>query len=428
MYHWMYDCKENQMNNNLDFDLAQQYFDQASTMFARDGGQLWGISLDGPMIFVDYETRDAIANHPDAEGCLSPQANLWGGRIPPEVVLANTAQTWAGVHWTMVIWQSLSSDLLWRAEFMAHEAFHRAQSEIGFPPPEIPNANVHLDTLQGRYWLQLEWRALKQALVSGQEARRAAIADALLFRVTRRALFENAEVEERLLEMHEGLAEYTGFHLSQATTSQAAKYLRNAPGRYPSFVRSFAYASGPAYGLLLDEAQPDWRTDLTLKSDLGGLLQTALSIRLPENLEDEANHRAISYGGELLYAQEVQRDQERQAEIAAYRARLFEGPALILPISPQVQCAFDPRAAIPIPGSGTVFPLICVNDIWGILDVEHGGLWMSTDWKVARVIAPANPETHPLTGNGWRLQLASHWHFRQVKSTLDWELRQDDER
>ena len=415
------------MTDNVNFALAQQYFEQAAAMFAHDKGQLWGVSLDGPMILVDHETRDAVANRPDAEGRLSPQANLWIGRIPPDVVLANTATTWAGVHWTMIIWQSLSSDPVWRAEIISHEAFHRIQAEIGFPPPEIPNANAHLDTLEGRYWLQMEWRALEQALVSKQETRRAAIADALLFRTARCALFENAELDERSLEMHEGLAEYTGFYLSQVTAAQAAAYLRDAPGRYPSFVRAFAYASGPAYGLLLDEAQPAWREGLTPQNDLGSLLQTALSIYLPDDPADEAGRRASAYQGEVLYAQEMQRDQERQAEIAAYRARLLAGPALILPISRQVQCAFDPRATIPIPGSGTVFPFIRISDAWGILDVEHGGLWMSNDWTTARIIAPANPEARPLTADGWMLQLASSWQVQPVEFTLNWELRQDKE-
>jgi hypothetical protein len=415
------------MPESLDLALAQQYLSEAAALFARDGGRLWGLSLDGPLILIDCETRQVAANRSDAEGRLTLQGDLWVGSIPPDVMIANTATIWAGVHWTMVLWQSLSADPQSRAQFMAHEAFHRIQAEIGFPLPEIPNANVHLDTLEGRYWLQLEWRALEQALLSGQEARHAAIADALLFRAARRAQFHNTEAEERSLEMNEGLAEYTGFYLSQATAAQAAEYLRNAPGRYPSFVRSFAYTSGPAYGLLLDDAQPVWRMGLTPQKDLSSLLQTALSIRLPENLADEARRRAYAYTGEILYAQEVQRDEERQAEIAGYRARLLEGPALLLPISPQVQCAFDPRATIPIPGSGTVFPSIRVIDTWGILDVEHGGLWISNDWKNARICAPANSEDCPLSANGWRLQLASQWQLRPVRSTQNWELRQKEE-
>jgi len=396
-------------------------------MFARDGGLLWGISLDGPMIFVDYETRDVAANQPDIEGRLSPRAALWIGRIPPEVVVANTAATWSGVHWTMVIWQSLSSDPLWRSEFLAHEAFHRIQAEIGFPQPDIADANTHLDTLEGRYWLQLEWRALERALVSSEETRASAIADAVLFRAVRRARLPNADAEERSLEMHEGLAEYTGFRLGGVTMPQAAEYLSNAPGRYPSFVRSFAYASGPAYGLLLDEIRPAWREGLKPQSDLGILLQTGLSIEIPESSVDDAKDRARAYGGETLHSQEVTRDRARQAEISQYRTRFLEEPALHLPVSSKVQCAFDPRATVPIPGSGTVFPFVRVSDIWGLLDVERGGLWMSCDWRSARVTAPDDPKARPLNADGWTLQLAPGWQIRPVEGTSNWELRQEED-
>jgi hypothetical protein len=419
--------KEDSMSDSLDYGLAQQYFQEAAAMFSRDGGLLWGISLDGPMIFVDYEARDAVANQPDTEGHLSPQARLWVGRIPPEVVLANTAATWAGVHWVMVMWQSLSKDPLWRAELLAHEAFHRIQAGVGLPPPQIANANVHLDTLQGRYWLQLEWRALERALVLGGEARRSAISDALLFRAVRRGQSQSADAEERALEMHEGLAEYTGFRLSGVNNSQAAEYLANAPGRYPSFVRSFAYASGPAYGLLLDETCPTWREGLTPRSDLGVLLQTALSIHLPRDLANAAQVRTKAHGGAELHAQEVTRDQARQAEISQYRIRLLQDPALILPISPQVQCAFDPRITVPMPGSGTVFPFIRVSETWGLLNVEHGGLWMSDDWKSARITAPASPEARPMTANGWTLHLSPGWHIGVAEGTSNWELRPDQD-
>jgi hypothetical protein len=104
------------------------------------------------MIFVDYETRQVVANQPDQDGHLTHRGDLWIGLIPPEVIIANTAVKWAGVYWTMVIWQAISTNPVWRAEFLAHEAFHCIQAEIGLPVPEVPNANVHLDTLEGRYW------------------------------------------------------------------------------------------------------------------------------------------------------------------------------------------------------------------------------------------------------------------------------------
>ena len=52
----------------------------------------------------------------------------------------------------------------------------------------------------------------------------------------------------------------------------------------PSFVRSFAYANGPAYGLLLDASGlKEWREGLS-KRDLGELLASAFKIALPKDL------------------------------------------------------------------------------------------------------------------------------------------------
>jgi hypothetical protein len=409
-------------STSMHLDLARQYFREAASLFARDRGRLWGVSLDGPMIFVDYETRQAAANQPDAESRLTQQGDIWVGEIPSEVIVANTAMTWSGVRWTMLLWQAISSDPLWRDEFFAHEAFHRVQDMIGFPMPEIPNANVHLDTLEGRYLLQLEWRALSRALTQTGEEQRQAIGDMLLFRAARREQFPRAAEEERALEMHEGLAEYTGFVLAGLTLEQAAHYVQKAPERYPSFVRSFAYASGPAYGLLLDALCPNWRIGLTPRHDFGNLLQTALDIVLPAQPGLAVEARALLYEGESLLQAERQREQERQAQIAAYRARLLDSPALVLPISPQVKFAFDPRATIPLPGMGTVFPFAQAKDDWGVLDLEEGGLLMSEDWKTARISLPTAWDENPLRGEGWTLHLSEGWQARPANHSADWEI------
>ena len=64
---------------------------------------------------------------------------------------------------------------------LAHESFHRIQPLLKLTRPEA--GNRHLDTLEGRYLLQLEWRALAMALEARTpEDRRAAITDALAFR------------------------------------------------------------------------------------------------------------------------------------------------------------------------------------------------------------------------------------------------------
>ena len=162
-----------------DTAIAASYFAEARALADRDGGRLWGVRLDGPMLFVDPATRRVVANQADAEGRLVGRDGVFAGQIDDDVAVANTAVTWSGVHWTMIVWP-LPSDPGRRAELMAHEMFHRVQASLRLPMSNP--ANAHLDTLDGRYWLQLEWRALRAALESPGPGRAAAVADALAFR------------------------------------------------------------------------------------------------------------------------------------------------------------------------------------------------------------------------------------------------------
>ncbi len=418
------------MPDRWDLVRAAQIFEEADRLFDRDGGHLWGLALDGPMLLVDLETRRAAANQADARSVLTLQETVWTGTLPADVIVANTAMTWSGVHWTVLLWQSIPEDPMHRARFMAHEAFHRIQDRIGLPAPTISNANEHLDTLHGRYWLQLEWRALSAALESGDSARTAAITDALRFRAVRRSALSSAATEERSLEMHEGLAEYTGFRLSRSTADLASRQLQTAAARYPSFVRSFAYANGPAYGLLLDDVCPEWRRELTVEHDLGSLLQQALDLPLPDPCSSDAGNRhAEAYGGKALRLQELDRQSAREEEIANYRAKLLAGPVLALPISPEVQCAFDPRTAVPIPRSGTVFPRIDMSDAWGTLSVTQGGLWMADDWSRAHVGAPETDPANgtPVPSEGWTLDLSPDWRIVPASVLGHWQLERKTE-
>jgi hypothetical protein len=145
------------------------------------------------------------------------------------------------------------------------------QASIGLPPTDAQNG--HLDSLAGRIWLQMEWRALEHAFWQQGDERKRDVADTVYFRDYRPSLFPAVAKNENALEMNEGMAEYTGFKLSTSSAEeypvQVAAWLRGAPTRTPSYGRSFAYTSGPAYGGLLDAAGINWRTGLTPATDLG---------------------------------------------------------------------------------------------------------------------------------------------------------------
>ena len=390
----------------IDTTLASQYFQEAQAVCNRDNGRLWGVSLCAPMLFVDRKTRTVVANQADKEGILTKDGNVFVGQLPAKVNIANTATEWAGVKWTMVIFP-LPEDKIRRANLMAHEMWHRVQNDIGFPSSGA--ANNHLDSRDGRMWLQLEWRALAAALMSRGKQRHQAIADALLFRAYRRAVFPQAASEEREMEMHEGLAEYTGVRLSGSPNLNqyvVDKELKEAAQKQ-TFVRSFAYASGPAYGILLDETKTNWRKNLKKEDDLGSLLQKRLSIKLPQNIEQAAELRAKNYDSDKLRAFETERENNRQKLLAEYRAKLVDGAVLELPIL-KMSMQMNPGTLVPLEPIGTVYPDIRIVDAWGILTVTKGAL-IKSDFSKIYVSAPSSLSAPSIQGDGWTLELNAGW-------------------
>lgn len=409
-------------NHAPDADLARRYFHEARTLCRRDGGRLWGKSLCGPMLFVEPSTRAVVANQPDGKGLLKRRGDIFVGVLPQDVNVANTAAEWAGVRWLMVMFPALPKDRFRRANLLAHELWHRAQEELGFPASGA--ANAHLDTREGRVWLQLEWRALAAALAGRGERRRRAAADALLFRAHRRSLFPRAAAEEREMEMHEGLAEYTGVRLSGSpdpARDVSEINLREEAGR-ETFVRSFAYASGPAYGVLLDDAAAGWTRKLRRTDDLGALLRKRLGVRLPADVRRAAEGRARVYDGERLMAAEAEREGRRGKLLAGYRARLVDGPVLVLPLR-RMRMSFDPGNLAPLEGHGTVYPNVRIVDVWGVLRVTAGGALMDSTYSGVRVSSPTDAGARPARGDGWTLELEEGWTLAPGPRKGDYTVR-----
>ena len=398
-------------SSGIDTNLATQYFQQLKQTSDRDGGKTWGVPLYGPIMFVDPRSGNVVANQADLEHKLVPQDGVFVGALPREINPANTAMDWAGVHWTMVMWP-VSEFRQPRERLLLHECFHRLQEKLGLPARDAVNS--HLDTLNGRIWIQLEWRALERALRQTGSARKAALADALLFRTYRRSLFPNSANNENALELNEGLSEYTGVRLSSAdlpeTLVRANLILRQARNN-PTFARSFAYVSGPAYGALLDLSSRPWRVSVKPSTDLGVLLQQRYGITI--HVSEAAARAALSrYEGEEIVTIETQQEQRRKQQIAEARKKFLEGPVLILPLTADVKYSYDPNNVIGVDASNTVYPTMRLVDAWGILTVSDGA-WLERDatghLARARVPAPLDLSARPLKGEGWSLQLANGW-------------------
>ena len=411
----------------------------ARTVFERDHGALWSARLDTIPWFGVHRGRVYLTADPQRPGYQRDGA-LWSGPLPDGVNPANSALDWAGRRWAMVL-LPLPTDSLAAVRLLLHEATHVAQPSV-LPLPrylEGGAGGAQLDGVEGRVWLQLEWRALARALdaTAGRTGVEAdAAADALLFRARRYLDADAGErTRQRALDLVEGLPEYTAWRLTAgagAASSVAASIRRDAPA-IRSFERGFPYFTGPAYALLLDRrAGAGWRSRVAAAPDLQRLLlatlpaapaalRVALADDAPSDVEADALRRLADAAGRR-YEADVLRDAERrrwaarERELAARRARFVDAPTLRLRQPGGMRVTFDQNAQASLGDAGTVM----ANLVWTGADGAElrapAGALVATDWQELRVpLGAVRLEPGRLTrrtewqGDGWTLVLPPGW-------------------
>jgi hypothetical protein len=402
-------CLVNPAAAQVDQQRADAYFKEAATICQRDGGRLWGVSLCGPMVFADARTRTFATNQP------SPT-----GELPRTFGFANAPVEWGGSRWAAYVWDFTTSfgDAFARGQLMLHELFHRIQPDLGLIT--LSGNNAHLDTVEGRVWLRLEWRALARALGQSGEDRKRAVSDAAAFRLTRRSQFANAAENERVEEIREGLAQYTGTVATAASQAEAvASALEQlaAAEQHETFLQQ-AYTTGLAYGILLDTASPDWRRRVRSDSDLGQMLIAALDVTPAAN----AVEASARYGGAELRAAEQTRAEQRMARLRELRNRFVDGPVLVVPSGGGG--TFNAVGATPIPGEGTVYVLpYRQRGEWGTLEAMNGVL--INDDGTRRLPGPVRIDGATLTGDGWTVTVAPGWTVRSGPRSGDYRIIRD---
>jgi hypothetical protein len=363
---------------------------------AADDGTLWGISLCGPIVIADAATGTIATNQP------APDAPK-----PRAIGFANAAMMWGDTRWTTIVWPLIPDDPQLRRRLLAHELFHRVQFTLKLMVNEGDTA--HLDTLDGRYLLQMEWRALAAALQADvdEAGRTQAVRDALAFRAARHAAFPAAANGEHRLVINEGLAQYTGTVLAAPSRADARADARQQlidAAASPTFVRTFAYPLGAAYGLLLDDVSPAWTRAMTSEDDLPVLLMAKTGLSPTPDL----NVAASRYDGTALKATEVARDTERQQRLAVLTRRYVDGPVLVVPAGKNA--TFVTAGLTPLPGHGTVYQQYGVSGEWGSLNTT--GILVSTDRTTLTLAGPFTTDGATLTGDGWTVTVADGWQVQ----------------
>src|SRR5207237_9105862 len=137
----------------VDQPRAQEFFKEAQALCERDGGRLWGVSICMPMVIGDARTQTFATSQPPPD---APRPRLIG--------ILNGPIQWGDTMWAALSWDLVASQTpaVRHENNFLHESFHIVQMRLGLSVDM--HANEHLDSVDGRYWLRLEWRALARAL------------------------------------------------------------------------------------------------------------------------------------------------------------------------------------------------------------------------------------------------------------------------
>lgn len=398
-----------------EFKQAKFYFQELDSLSAIDDAKMWGKKLNGATMFVFPKQRIVLANEADPAGKLLFKEGLYFGRLPENINIANTSFEWNGKDWTMVNWNAVSkTDAYSRGKLLLHESWHRIQKEIGIEP--VMTKNTHLDELEGSVLLKMEFMALIRALNQPSENMDQHLINALTIRLYRQFLFP--ENNEDAFEMHEGMAEYTGFKLcglnDEILPKILAKQLEIALDK-DGLANSFAYLTGPAYAVLFSKLKENWLNDaLTVNS----LTKTGIQLvkkQFPTNkkmLKKQLEDIKQAYQAMEMIKKETEKFELQKQLVKAYEEKFLKGEVLLIKNN-QLQFSFNPQEKLIPVQNGVVYNTMRLSGEWGVAEIKNG-VFRSNDWQYFILPAPLKKEG-TIVELDYSLNLKEGWEVVEVK-------------
>lgn len=386
---------------------AKEYFEAVKLATERNF-DLWDMNLHGPMILVEPFKRKVYASESDLEGDLSKSNGIYVGKFPKTLNISGAYIDWGGKTWAMLPYM-FPQDV--RTEdvvgYLGHELFHRSQKKLGFIfPNEV--LNDHLDQNNGRIYLRLELQALMVALEeSSKKLAIERITDALIFRKYRHQLYNENVHAENLLELNEGITQYTTVILRGRAYDSDVNYLKKVASIFlngPTYVRTFAYHTIPAYGLLLNKKKKYWNKEVSIQTNLTDYFIDNFGIDIPANLDSAVQTIMPKYNGSEVIAEEEERAKRLAGEIEQLIKALIEEPHLEIAIT-RNNMSFDPSNVTPLEGLGAVYKgSVRWSDKWGVLEVKNG-LFLDENGDRICATLPDSIEIDYARGADWELWL-----------------------
>lgn len=356
---------------------------------------LWNLPLSAPVIVIDHFNNKMFVTAIEDGRVQAVKEEPWDNKVP----LANSFFDYQGQRYVTIIHAALmSASCEQRINLLSHEIFHIYQKSLGIENQH--SRNRHMDEVRGRVLLQIEMKALQQAL-SGDTA---GLYDAFYIRAYRQSLYPDNN--EDMYELNEGLAEYTGVKLSMKNMREYVKS-RLDYDISRGYTNAFGYFTGSAYATILDEIYPEWRYD----KDLGKGLQYLIKKRRPKYAavinEKKTEELFIKYD----YAQRIANEKEELrsfGDISKFEDLLIpERPKLRIN-NQKVNFTYNPNDRVISLGDAVLLRNMTIMGEWGHMDVESGIVRLN-DWSAFFLPPPSRITAETIHGEHYKIKINRGW-------------------
>lgn len=405
---------------------------KARKILAEDDGRLWGIPLPTDNLLVMMgNTIYSLKQIPNSK---TNDSVIFFREISGNTLSStNTVQKYEGEEYATVLAAYLSDS----SSTIIHELFHLVQNKHivlnGLPVN-------YLDEYDAHEWLRLEYQALRNCInsinrKSGRDTILLFASDAFTYRKIRQTRYKSYLEKETEIETSEGLATYTGYKLSTYPNlfDIAIKEI-NEREQANTYTRSFAYATGLAYGLIFDYLGLDWRHGLDKVYNFLSIYETLLlkdSLTVRTQGLFEMNERN---NFKQIHREEEARKAIVEKNIAYYNDLFFVKPSLSVRLKDSLYgTSYDMNSILVLKEKGIVFPRISGKDGSGknfgnfkTLPEKEGlgvsGVLNSLTEKKFTFPLPLKVEGNKVIGETYEIELSPGWVMKKVNVKGDMEI------
>lgn len=406
---------------------------KAKEILLADNGKLWGENIWSEDILVLDFDNTIYTIKPLLDGKTNDSI-LYYKKIPDNTLgFSNAAQKYNQKEYAVVLTNYLNDS----SATIIHELFHILQHKhISLNGNPIQ----YLDNYDAREWLRLEFQALKNALGAINENKNKSeiekyVSDALVFRKSRQSKYKEFFQNEIEIETSEGLANYTGFVLSNfANKYDKAISEINQREQAQTYTRPFPYATGLAYGLIFDYLKIDWKVGLdTTYNFLNIYEQKYLNRKInTDNSNIKLAQERNNY--KEIHKQELDRKVKNEKIMQYYSEIFIQKPTLKVQLSDSLYGrTFDMNGTIILKDNGIVYSMIKGVDnsknnfgnfstIKGKEKLGVSGVLMSFDGKNYTFPLPLNIEKNKIIGEYYIIELNEGWEVVKINKKGDMKI------